>query len=77
MHVRQAETDWNDGIRKRDVEASRQFTADDYVLVVVRSTESDPMELDTWLQGLVSMRIISYQSEVTRVRVYCDLAVYP
>ena len=73
--IKQAEAAWNDAIRKQDVKAARQFMADDYVLVGVRSTGSNAMELDAWLEGLASMRVISYQSEVTRVRVYGDSAV--
>jgi ketosteroid isomerase-like protein len=73
--VKQAETDWNEAIRKQDARAVRQFMADDYVLVGVRSTGSNTVERDAWLQSLAAMRIVSYQAEVTRVRVYGDSAV--
>ena len=73
--IKQAETAWNDAIRKQDVKAARQFMADDYVLVGVRSTGSNTVERDAWLEGLGAMRVFSYQAEVTRVRVYGDSAV--
>jgi len=73
--IKQAETAWNDAIRKQDVKAARQFMADDYVLVGVRSTGSNAVELDAWLASLASMRIFSYEAEATRVRVYGDSAV--
>lgn len=73
--LRQAEHDWNEAITKQDPVAARKFMADDFVLVGVRSTGSNTVELATWLETLTSMRIHAYHSEPTRVRVYGDAAV--
>lgn len=73
--LQQAEKDWNDAILKQDAARAQTFMADDYVLVGVRSTGSSTVDRDAWLQSLASMRFYSYETEVTRVRVYGDSAV--
>jgi len=73
--LRQAEKDWNGAIAAKDGTAALKFMADDYVLVGVRSTGSSAVDRQTWLKSLVAMRIFSYETEVTRVRVYGDSAV--
>ena len=73
--LKQAEKEWNEAIGKKDVAAARKYMADDFVLVGVRSTGSNTVELATWLEGLAAMRIDSYHSEPTRVKVYGDSAV--
>lgn len=73
--VRQAEKDWNDAIRRQDPTTALKFMAPDYVLVGIRSTGANTVELETWLQTLMAMHILSYQDEVIRTRVYGDSAV--
>ena len=73
--VRQAEKDWNAAIVKQDMAAVTKFMADDYVLINVLDRGPSTTERSEWLQNLAAMRIISYQTEVTRVRVYGDSAV--
>jgi ketosteroid isomerase-like protein len=71
----QAEKDWAGALRKQDIAAVRKFMAEDYVLVGVRTTGSNTVDLDTWLKGLANMQIHSYEAEVKRVRIYGDSAV--
>src|SRR5258708_4250849 len=73
--LRKAEKDWNAAIGAKDADKAVKFMADDYVLVGVRSTGSSTVDRETWLQSLVAMRVFSYQTEVTRLRVYGDSAV--
>ena len=73
--LRKAEKDWNAVIGAKDAATAVKFMADDYVLVGVRSTGSSTVDRETWLQSLVAMRVFSYQTEVTRLRVYGDSAV--
>ena len=73
--LRQAEREWNQAIMRQDAAVAKRFLADDYVLVGVRSTGSSTVEQNAWLEGLAAMRVYSYHSEVTRVRVYGDSAV--
>ena len=73
--VRQAEKDWNAAIGKQDMAAVTKFMADDYVLVNVLERGPITTERAEWLRTLAAMRIISSQTEVTRVRVYGDSAV--
>ena len=73
--LRKAEKDWNAAIGAKDAAKAVKFMADDYVLVGVRSTGSSTVDRETWLQSLVAMRVFSYQTEVTGLRVYGDSAV--
>ena len=73
--VRQAEQDWNAAIAKQDMAAASKFMADDYVLVNVLEKGPSITERAEWLRTLAAMRIISSQTEVTRVRAYGDSAV--
>jgi ketosteroid isomerase-like protein len=73
--LRQAEKDWNAAISKQDMAAVTKFMADDYVLVNVLERGPIITERAEWLWSLAAMRIISSQTEVTRVRVYGDSAV--
>ena len=73
--LRQAEEGWNAAIAKQDMAAVTKFMADDYVLVNVFESGPITTERAEWLRTLAAMRIISSQTELTRVRVYGDSAV--
>jgi ketosteroid isomerase-like protein len=73
--VRQAEKDWNGAIAAKDGSAAVKFMTDDYISAGVRSTGPSTADRQAWLQSLVAIRVFSYQTEVTRVRIYGDSAV--
>jgi ketosteroid isomerase-like protein len=73
--VRQAEKDWNGAIAAKDGTAAVKFMADDYISAGVRLIGPSTADRQTWLQSLVAMRVFSYQTEVTRVRIYGGSAV--
>jgi len=50
--------------------AVTKFMGNDYVLVYVLERGPIITERAGWLRTLAAMRIISFQTEVTRVRVY-------
>lgn len=75
-HFKKLEHDWERALLAKDLAELDRILASDFVLVGIRSTGTQLITREVWLDTLLhKMRIEAFSASATRVRVYKDSAV--